>query len=55
MPVLLADCPSLTSLKLMIPLFPSRKLLVVPWSRRFDLLGWVLCLLIPLLDHPSFH
>ncbi|KAG5595482.1 hypothetical protein H5410_036714 [Solanum commersonii] len=38
-----------------MPFFPSQKLLVVPGSRRFDLLGWVLCLLIPLLNHPSFH
>ncbi|KAK4337487.1 hypothetical protein RND71_008061 [Anisodus tanguticus] len=55
MPVLLADGPSLTSLESTMPLFPSRKLLAVPGSRRFDLLGWVLCLLIPLLNHPSFH
>ncbi|MCE2056159.1 hypothetical protein HAX54_044134 [Datura stramonium] len=41
MPVLLADGPSLTSLESTMPLFPSRKLLAVPGSRRSDLLGWV--------------
>ncbi|KAG5606572.1 hypothetical protein H5410_028064 [Solanum commersonii] len=40
MPVLLADGPLFTSMESTMPFFPSRKLLDVPGSRRFDLLGW---------------